>query len=132
MYPDYSYYTAITFVPTCMIPLYLVTIALLRNNVIDYFIFHFFWENGVWEKGFLKGTAAYHVFMFLLFWGYYHVRYTFRLAYYLAGYSNDRAMSKLLDILLNLHIILISAKIIFLLYLFLIYIASFFYWDWTN
>src|SRR6185437_12078925 len=102
MYPDYSYYTAITFIPTWTIPSYLVMLALLRINAIDYFMFHFLWENGVWEMGFIKNTVAHKAFIFFFFWGYFHVKYTFLLAYYLVekqGHSNinSRLMTKSLN-----------------------------------
>src|SRR5688572_7843488 len=121
MYPDYSYYTAITFIPTCKIPVYLVTHALLRSNFIEFYIFHFLWEKGI-------QITKLRFYAFIIYLSQYHVRYTFKLAYYLVEkqrYKED-ILSKFLEILYNLQNILNHAKLIFSLYLLLLYFASFF------
>src|ERR1044072_1736426 len=121
MYPDYSYYTAITFIPTYMIPLYLVFHALLKSNIIEFYLFRFLWEKGIFQ------TTELHRFSLFLFWtSQYNLRNTVKLANYLVERQRyRREISKSFEIMANLQNILNHAKLIFALYLVLIYFASF-------
>src|SRR5436309_411670 len=71
MYPDYSYYTAITFIPTCMIPGHLVVNALFRSNIIEFYIFRILREKGIFQT-----TELHQISAILFMWSRYHVCYS--------------------------------------------------------
>ena len=120
MYSDYSYYTAITYISPYFLPAHLVLFALMRSNIIEFCLFRFLLEKGVFHFK----LRVYSVHLLLL--THFHVYYTTKLAYYLLEKQYREEISKILAIFVKLQWILSRAKYIFILYLLFIYFMSFF------